>query len=1148
MRKLWTALAVVAVAGWCGVARGAPFAQWFVTGTEDGGTVRIWGEGDEYDAWFETEAGLAVAYDRATGRYEYVDRDPATGALVGIGIHPGEEEAHAERLARLEPHLRDTSEAHRALVEARWREADEGMGLSRRWAQTKAAVARARELERLRAKGLYRGPRATTPTTGNVCGLTILVDFPQLDENGQMTNTLAAATGEKTRYGRSYVLGMLNGVAWHEDGNYSSMRDYYYENSLGKLVYTNNCTDWVLAPQPREHYDDWSRKCGDAGRELVDDILHAMEADPAYNTKYLPLLRAATLAPDTNTPRAVNVLIAGGDTTNHWMEGLWPNRSCLVYGTNSVTWTANAWSQETNHVGNYCISPVVAGTNGAPVVGTMFHENGHLVCGFPDYYSGSGGGGAAYWSLMGNGNYLDDKRSPAGIDAYTRIQVGWADATDITADQGWLSVTNSFDCIYRFGNPTNSAEYFLIENRQKTGCNRALPGGGIHIWRCREDGGGDRWDDWVTPSWYKELTTPARGAWYRRSGELYLEQADGHYDLESKANSGDAGDLWYQGNTGEGIAKIPGSGFTGVWHDDTASCSRWYDGTPSGFVLSRFSATGQVMRVHVGKAKPKQTVTFNANGGTASFSSNVYVCGEFYTNLPTATRTGYAFQGWCPKKLSWDRITTNSAVTTNATRTIYAQWAKETYKLKLDPNGGEGQPTTVEVAYGAPMPDVEVPVRTGYAFTGYYTEKDGTVTQYYTAAGTSARNWDQATNATLWASWGKHPPNDPYAGAADLGSSPSGTAFGTNYFASAEAGEPLARRVADGQPASVWWKWKPPYDGVVRFDTEGSTDAGGKELDTMLSVTAAYSPAGSPADAREIAFNDDRSEGSTIAALTFDTGGDLTQRGIAVAGSGDAGGARGRIRLAWDYREIRVKIDPAGGQVTTNLILVPYGTAIGADGLSRLPAVKRPGWSFGGWFDAVGRRITASSIVTYNATWTARWTELLPALPADATPDDVRAAIQGAEMADPRVAAIVGGDLGRYNDFLEWAMGVEGYKEAAVQMPTAATSWLLGQTITFGYEPVVDLRLTGVEPGSGTNPPSLLVDLRATYSWGGPVWADYRRMAWVFAGTVTPANWKSRVPVTAEPLFTSPSYTTNAPFRVTPASAADSLHIRLAVP
>ena len=75
----------------------------------------------------------------------------------------------------------------------------------------------------------------------------------------------------------------------------------------------------------------------------------------------------------------------------------------------------------------------------------------------------------------------------------------------------------------------------------------------------------------------------------------------------------------------------------------------------------------------------------------------------------------------------------------------------------------------------------------------------------------------------------------------------------------------------------------------------------------------------------------------------------------------------------------------------------------------------------------------------------------------------------------------------------------------------------------FGYEPVVDIRLTGVEPGTGTNPPSLLVDLRATYNWGGPIWADYRRMAWVFAGTVTPANWKSRVPVTAVPLFSSPS-------------------------
>lgn len=1132
-------------------AHGASFAQWFVTGTEGRGTVRIWGEGDEYDAWFETEAGLAVAYDRATGRYEYVDRDPATGALVGIGIHPGEEAAHAERLARLEPHLRDTSEAHRALVEARWREADEGMGLSRRWAQTKAATARAREVERLRAKGLYRGPRVTTPTTGNVCGLTILVDFPQLDENGEMTNTLAAATGEKTRFGRSYVLGMLNGVGWHEDGNYSSMREYYYENSLGKLVYTNNCTDWVLAPHPREHYDNRWRDCGDAGRELVDDILHVMEADPAYTTKYLPLLRAATLVPGTNTPRAVNVLFAGGPVTNGWSQGLWQNRYYLEYGTNSVTWSPDyslGLSWKTRHVGTYCISPLVRGTNGTPVVGTMFHENGHMVCGFPDYYSGTGGGGPGEWTLMGSGEHVGGGCSPSGIDAYSRIQVGWADATDITADQGWLSVTNSFDCIYRFRNPTNSGEYFLIENRQKTGCNGGLPAGGIHIWRCREDGDSnqdaDMWEWWS----YTDLTTPARGARYRYSGELYLEQADGRYDLERKANRGNEGDLWYQGNTGEAIKGISGTGFTGVWHDDTASCSRWYDTTPSGIVLSRFSPTGQVMRVYVGKVKPKQTVTFNANGGTASFSSNVYVCGELYTNLPTATRTGHAFLGWFRNKVSWDYITTNSAVTTNATRTVYARWATETYRVKLDPNGGEGQLTTVEVAYGAPMPDVEVPVRAGYAFTGYYREKDGEWTQYYTAAGTSARNWDQATNATLWARWGPHPPNDPYAGAADLGSSPSGIVFGTNYFASAEAGEPLARRTSDGQPASVWWKWEPPYDGVVRFDTEGSTDAEGKELDTMLSVTAAYSPSGSPADAREIAFNDDRSEGSTIAALTFDTGGDLTQRGIAVAGAGDAGGARGRIRLAWDYREIRVTLDPAGGYATTNLILVPYGTAIGADGLSRLPAIHRPGWSFGGWFDSVGRRITASSIVTYNATWTARWTELLPALPAAATPDDVRAAIQGAEMVDPRVAAIVGGDLGRYNDFLEWAMGVEGYKEAAVQMPTAATSWLLGQTITFGYEPVVDILLTGYEPGSGTNPPSLRVELRATDAWGYPVWADYSRLAWVFDGAATPANWKARIPVTATPLFSSPSYATNAPFRVTPESPVSALFLRLATP
>jgi hypothetical protein len=40
----------------------APFAEWLEVPLPGGGSVRVWGEGDEYDAYFETEDGHAPAF------------------------------------------------------------------------------------------------------------------------------------------------------------------------------------------------------------------------------------------------------------------------------------------------------------------------------------------------------------------------------------------------------------------------------------------------------------------------------------------------------------------------------------------------------------------------------------------------------------------------------------------------------------------------------------------------------------------------------------------------------------------------------------------------------------------------------------------------------------------------------------------------------------------------------------------------------------------------------------------------------------------------------------------------------------------------------------------------------------------------------
>ena len=61
--------------------------------------------------------------------------------------------------------------------------------------------------------------------------------------------------------------------------------------------------------------------------------------------------------------------------------------------------------------------------------------------------------------------------------------------------------------------------------------------------------------------------------------------------------------------------------------------------------------------------------------------------------------------------------------------------------------------TSVTATYGKAMPSITVPKKTGHTFGGYYTGTNGSGTQYYTASGTSARNWDKTANTTLYAKW-----------------------------------------------------------------------------------------------------------------------------------------------------------------------------------------------------------------------------------------------------------------------------------------------------------------------------------------------------------------------------------------------------------
>ena len=158
----------------------------------------------------------------------------------------------------------------------------------------------------------------------------------------------------------------------------------------------------------------------------------------------------------------------------------------------------------------------------------------------------------------------------------------------------------------------------------------------------------------------------------------------------------------------------------------------------------------------------KYTVTFNKQSGTGGSNSVSATYGSAMPSATMPTRTGYTFQGYYDATSGGTKYyNANGSSAKNwdktANTTLYARWTANTYTITLDPQGGAGGDASKTATFGQATPTVNIPGRNGYSFGGYYTGKNGTGTQYLKPdannTATSVRNWDIASNTTLYAKW-----------------------------------------------------------------------------------------------------------------------------------------------------------------------------------------------------------------------------------------------------------------------------------------------------------------------------------------------------------------------------------------------------------
>lgn len=556
---------LVLLASCLGYSSAAPFppeglqTTWSQLG-EESVSLRIFG--DEYYARTETEDGYTAFYNQAEGRYYYAMLSADGGSLIsstiplpnaapaGIAKHL---ELSSEKIAEISQQTRAKTDGDRAQGWSERVKAYQAL-------QTANAAADFRSIKAAKAR-----VKAAT-VLGKKVGLTILIQFPNDKRTPQADSvTFPTNSGKIERF--------CNGVGYTEDGNTGSVRDYFFDQSLGQLTYTQKVTNIVTMPQPRNYYNfiDYPTNrvvrpdAGEAGIMLLNDALTILKAQNFdFTTLSLDSGRRAI---------ATNIFFAGRDS-GVFARGLWPHASSLRSDINVGTTAAPIY------ISKYQITNI---EDSRPTIGTFCHENGHLLLGFPDIYSLSGEGVGRH-CLMGSGNDLNSGKTPSPLNLYFKEVVGWATITDLPAD-----VSNAFSLpttgsvgyrIRRQGIPT---ENFVVENR----------------------GVGDKWarfsNDKGVIVWHIDETIDGNFRPASHYG-IAVVQADGRRDLEKGTNRGDAGDYF-------DLSDNP------KLSDTTTPNANWFDGTASFFKVKVLTGVGASTDVQFGSL-PNNTIAVNhPNGG-----------------------------------------------------------------------------------------------------------------------------------------------------------------------------------------------------------------------------------------------------------------------------------------------------------------------------------------------------------------------------------------------------------------------------------------------------------------------------------------------------------------------------------------------------
>ncbi|MCB2201461.1 M6 family metalloprotease domain-containing protein [bacterium] len=342
--------------------------------------------------------------------------------------------------------------------------------------------------------------------------------------------------------------------------NGATVRSFYDEISYSQIdlitVSTEEPSDlgWNRAPQTYAYYVNNNNGMGSYPQNsqgLVNDLVDLVNGSVDFSSY------------DNDGDNYVDVLLVihsgtgaeyAGGTTDIWSHKWGLPSAKPVDGV---------------YVRSYTIQPEFWSSPGDMTIGVYCHELGHGF-GLPDLYDVDySSQGIGKWGLMAGGSWNGSLgNSPAHPSAWCRYQMGITTPTNVTTNliNQSIGAVESGGTIFKltpYGAGAN--EYFLIENRQKTGFDAALPGSGLLIWHVDESAPSSYGSN--SYEWYPGQPTANHFV-------VALEQADGLFELEQTSGStfaaSDAGDP-FPGNTGRTVFNDTGAVNAAAYANDTVT-------------------------------------------------------------------------------------------------------------------------------------------------------------------------------------------------------------------------------------------------------------------------------------------------------------------------------------------------------------------------------------------------------------------------------------------------------------------------------------------------------------------------------------------------------------------------------------------------